>query len=57
MSANAMIRSYSDEALNGAIASLELSSSWWKRFDQLLREKKRRERLGIRIPQAELLFP
>jgi hypothetical protein len=57
MSAIKMIRSYSDEALDGAIKSLKLSASWWQRLDQLLAEKKRRERLGIRIPQSELLFP
>ena len=51
------IRSYSDEALKGAIRQLQLSPTWGQRLHMLLKEKQRREKLGIRIPQAELLFP
>ena len=45
----AMIRSYSDTALAGAIRSLELSGQWWQRLHMLLREKKRRAKMGMTI--------
>jgi len=51
------IRTYSDEALAGAICQLELSNEWWRRLHMLLKEQERRKANGIRIPQAELLFP
>jgi hypothetical protein len=45
----AMIRAYSNDALNGAIRQLEISGDWWKRLHMLLMEKKRRARLGITL--------
>jgi hypothetical protein len=57
MSASSSIRTYSDEALNGAIRQLSLGNDWWQRLNLLLKEKQRRQRHGIRIPQSELLFP
>jgi hypothetical protein len=57
MSASTSIRTYSDEALNGAIRQLSLGHDWWQRLNLLLKEKQRRQRHGIRIPQSELLFP
>ncbi len=51
------ILTYSDEALAGAIRSLQLSNAWWQRLHMLLKEQERRQKNGIRIPQSELLFP
>lgn len=45
----AMIQGYSNAALNGAIRSLGLSGEWGNRLHMLLREKKRRARLGIAL--------
>jgi hypothetical protein len=44
-----MIQSYSNAALNGAIRSLGLSGEWGNRLHMLLREKKRRARLGVTL--------
>jgi hypothetical protein len=50
MSAAAMIRTFSDEALNGAIKSLSFSGDWPSRLRELLAEKAYRKASGLSIP-------
>jgi len=57
MSAINSIRTYSDQALNGAIKSLSLSNEWWQRLHILLKEKQRREKLGITISAEQHQLP
>lgn len=44
MSAIDSLKTYSDEALNGAIRQLEFNRAWSTRLSQLLAEKNRRLR-------------
>ena len=45
-----MIRTFSDDALNGAIKSLSFSGEWATRLRQLLAEKAYRKASGLSIP-------
>ena len=54
MSANWLIRLLSDHALNEAIRDLQRNRQWAERLSQLLREKSRREKYGIKQNQETL---
>ena len=50
MSAAAMIRTFSDEALNGAIRQLSFNHEWPSRLRELLAEKSFRKASNLSVP-------
>ena len=51
------LRLYTDQALTGAIRSLERGNSWASRLHQLLAERERRKRKGIFVNAYQIKLP
>jgi hypothetical protein len=52
MSAAAMIRTFSDQALDGAIRQLSFNGEWASRLRELLAEKAYRKASGLSVPST-----